>query len=343
MHIRAKSTTLLENLIKSGAILCPLCGEKLSLVKITKYKGFIQRGKLQCISCNAQFKIYARIPVLLPPGSYADWMHPLIETLFGYTRMSYEEIVRKYGLKKIRELYFKLLKGEYKPPKLYFKEPVDRKLLAEGAQRVTKKAIERHMRLIKEKTRNGEEYLEMIKYVKETNPERILDMCSGGGFFLASLLGRYKRFKLLLSIDIDYHCAKRVEGILKYYNLLDRAMPIVVDARTMPFKSNYFDVVTNNCGFNQILGYSKALHEAYRVLKPHGKLIVKDRIAIFQANNEELKSTIGFTREEIVKICKFCDIYTDKEDFLKLAKKIGFLLDEIKEDCRYFIAVLVKQ
>jgi len=283
----------LERVIEESIVVCPKCKGSLLFRKIRRRGGLIQRGVLECTSCGTQFKIYARIPVLLLPGQYADWTHPFIEALFGYVRASYEEIVREYGIDKIRELYFKLLRGECKPPELHFEEPVDKKLLSEGGRRITRKAIERHIRRIREQTEGKGDFIKMIKVTISLTPKKILDMCSGGGFFLGRLLEGYRDFDQLFSFDIDFHCVKRVEGTLRHYDLLNRALPMVADARTMPFRSNCFDVVTNNYGFSQILGYSRALHESFRVLRPDGKLIIRDKLQITKLSDSELRSGGG--------------------------------------------------
>ena len=173
-------------------------------------------------------------------------------------------------------------------------------------------------------------------------PKKILDMCSGGGFFLGRLLEEYRGFDQFFSFDIDFHCVKRVEGTLKHYDLLNRALPMVADARTMPFRSKYFDIVTNNYGFSQILGYSRALRESFRILRPNGKLIIRDKLQIIKLSSSELRSTIGFTVDELIQIHKHCDIYVDKEEFLDLAIKIGFSVDEVKDFKESFVAVLTK-
>ena len=148
----------------NNIIVCPICKSKLLFRQITKQRGIIQRAELHCTTCNTRFKVYARIPVLLSPGQLADWTHPFIEALFGNIKLSYEELIAMYGIEKIRELYFKLINGEYKPPRRFFKEPVNKKLLAESSRRITIKAVEKHFKRIKEQTRDRKDLKEMIKY-----------------------------------------------------------------------------------------------------------------------------------------------------------------------------------
>lgn len=108
-------------------------------------------------------------------------------------------------------------------------------------------------------------------------------------------------------------------------SLVARARPMVADARAQPFPSNFFDVVTSNYGFSHILGYSKALSETYRTLKPGGWLIVRQGfgLARYPRTKELLK---GFTVEELIRLHKFGDVYVGKESFIESVRNHGFLV-----------------
>ena len=331
----------LEYSLKTSLV-CPLCKGSLKIRKAIKHNDIIQRAFLNCTLCGTLFKIYARIPVLLKPGLRADWNHPIVEALFGYTTESYENLLEKYGVAEVRRRFFELLRGKYSPSKVFFKEPVDKSLLAKGAWRVRKSSIEKHLKKIREWSKDLESFREMIKIVKNFSPNKLLDMCSGGGFFLTRLIEKYRDFKEFYSFDIDYICAKRVEGTLMYYNLLDKSLPLVTDARLMPFKQNYFDVITNNCGFNQILGLTSAVREAYRVLKPEGKLVIRENYGITRWNNSKTRRDIGFSIDELIKLHKYCDIYIDKESFIKILEKYGFTIALIKDFTNKFLVICIK-
>ncbi len=325
------------------SLACPICRGSLEIRKATRRNSVIQRAILSCVSCSTLFKVYARIPVLLKPGQYACWNHPHVEAVFGFTLESYEELLRKYGVEEVRRRAFRILRGEYSPPKVFFKEPVDRRLLAIGGWRIRKCYVERHLRRIKEQTKSSTSLRRMVGIAREYSPCKILDMCSGGGFFLTCLIEKYRDFKEFYSFDIDYKCAKRVEGTLTYYKLLDRSLPMVADARAMPFKENYFDIITNNCGFNQILGYTKAVKEAYRVLKPGGKLIVREFYGITTWDSGLTRRNLGFTVDELVELYRHYDIYVNKESFIKILEKTGFTIELVEDiNDKYYLLVCTK-
>ena len=333
--------TFLEHSLRVSVV-CPLCKGSLEIKRAVRHNDVIQRAILSCVSCKTLFRIYARIPVLLEPGQRADWNHPFVEALFGYTTEPYEKLLEKYGIDRIRRRYSEVIKGEYSPPKVFFKEPVDRSLLAMGGWRIRKCSIERHLERIKRQTEHNEALKEMVYIVKDLSPSRILDMCSGGGFFLAHLLEKYREFRELYSFDIDYKCAKRIEGILMYYGLLNKSLPLVTDARAMPFRQNYFDIITNNCGFGQILGYSRALRETYRALRHGGKLVVREIYGITRWDSSRTRKELGFSVDELVEFYKRYDIYIDKESFIAALEKIGFSIELIKDFKESYLIVCTK-
>jgi SAM-dependent methyltransferase/uncharacterized protein YbaR (Trm112 family) len=337
MVMELKNRCFLDSVIERAILVCPLCKGPLHFKWVARYRGEVERATIQCNSCGVRFEVVARIPVLLPPGQFADWTHPFVEMILDNIGISAEEAVEKYGVEKVKCLYAKLMRGEYKPS-LSFKRAVDRRLVASGGRRVTKKAVERHFELIWRQTKGEKWFAEIVERAAAMRPERMLDECSGGGFFLACFLRRFTGYEQLYSIDIDYHCAKRIEGILKHYKITHNSLPIVADARALPFPSGYFDVITNNHGFGQILGYSRALRETLRVLRPGGRLIMAQEMGLtrLDGTKEVLR---GFTVDELARIHKFGDIYVDKESFIGSLKGQGFLVDEIRDFGGCFVAV----
>jgi len=262
--------------------------------------------------------------------------------IFGNNRMAVDEVIKRYGIKRIKKLYSRLMKGQYRPS-LVYERPVDRNLITAGGRRITKRAITKHFKRIKSQTEDNEPIDENARKVAELRPKTVLDQCSGGGFFLAHLLEQYKDYEQLFSYDIDYHCVKRVEGILRHYRVTGKSLPLVADARIQPFPSNYFDIITNDYGFSHILGYTSALRETFRILKPGGQLIVREGYGLTRW--DRLKKHFGFTVDELIRIHKYGDVLIDKEHFLDriLSMNQGFSIDEIQEFDDCFIATFSKR
>lgn len=334
-------TAFLEEAVEEARLVCPLCKYHLSFSWIVRHQDEVKRAGIKCVSCGAGFEVVARIPIFLMPGQFADWTHPFVEMILGNIGISNEEAIVKYGVEKVKGLYAKLMRGEYKPS-LSFKRAVNRKLIASGGRRITKRAVERHFELIWSQMKDEKWLAEMARQAATMTPERMLDECSGGGFFLACFLRRFKGYEQLYSLDIDYHCAKRIEGILRYYKITQKSLPLVADARALPFSSDHFDVVTNNHGFGQILGHSRALRETLRILKPGGRLIMAQEVGLTRLDRTK-ELVRGFTVDEIMKIHKFGDIYVDKESLIGSLRNHGFLIDEIRDFDNCFVAVCSKR
>jgi len=333
----------LENVVNGAVLICPMCGGRLSFSWVFRRLGDVQRAGIQCSSCAGKFEVVAQIPLLLPPGQFADWTHPFVEMLFGNIRMSVEEVIAEHGVEKVKDLYAKLIKGEYQRPQLVFDRSLDGKIIASGGGRLSKRAVEKHFKRIRSQTEGEKWVTEMVRYATETAPKRMVDACSGGGFFLACLLERFKKFEEFFSFDIDFHCAARVEGILRHYEIKEKTLSMVADARRQPFRSDFFDVVTNNYGFSQILGYSKALRETFRTLRPGGRLIMRQGFGITKCDRtEELASFLGLTVDELMMIHRFGDFYVDKESFLKCVENQGFSIDNVQDFDDCFLAVCGK-
>jgi ubiquinone/menaquinone biosynthesis C-methylase UbiE/uncharacterized protein YbaR (Trm112 family) len=335
----SKNGCFLDSVITRALLVCPLCKGHLSFSWIRRHRDVVQKAGIRCNSCGVRYEVVARIPVLLQQGQFADWTHPFVEMILGNNRMALDEMIQKYGAKRLKRLYSRLLRGQYRPSLLY-ERAVDRKLIASGARRLTKRAIAKHFKSIKTKTEEDEPIDENVRKVAELKPKTVLDQCSGGGFFLAHLLEKYKGYEQLFSFDIDYNCAKIVEGILRYYGVVCKSLPMVADARVQPFPSDFFDIVTNDYGFSHILGHTKALRETLRILKPGGQLIVREGYGL--TRRYHLKRYFDFTVDELIRIQKYGDVLIDKENFLENVESQGFSVDEIQnyDDC--FIAVCNK-
>ena len=324
--------TFIENTITTLA--CPICKGGLFFAWIARSRGEVQRASIRCNRCGNPFKVVARIPIFLPPDRFADWTHPLVEILFGNIRRSLDELIREYGVEKIKEMYSALIEGDYDPPVIISDSPVDRSLIARGAYRISRREVGKHLQRIDRQCKGNRSIEEQVRRVAELKARTIVDACCGGGFFIASLLQVFQRYEKLFSFDIDYICAKRVEGTFRHSYLIDRSLPMVADARIMPFPSNSIELVTTRYGFGQVLGYIKAVEEAFRVLRPGGHLIATDR--------RRPRIPTFLTMDEVVRISRFGDIMVDEESFIDSLINAGFSVGEVEEFDDSFLVVCTK-
>ena len=113
----------------------------------------------------------------------------------------------------------------------------------------------------------------MMDWLAPRPGQRLLDVAGGTGDIAFRFLGRAKSGHATvcdLTESMLTEGRKRAEA----ENLAQSLDWIVGDAMALPFASNTFDVYTISFGIRNVTRIPDALSEAYRVLKPGGRLMV---------------------------------------------------------------------
>ncbi len=136
----------------------------------------------------------------------------------------------------------------------------------------------------------------------ESNPGRIMDLCSGTGD-LAIELAKYAKPETEIvaadfcepMLDLAKHKAARI-------GLEDRITFQVADAVSLPFDDGYFDVLGIAFGFRNLTYKNPKselyLKEIYRVIAPGGRLVI---VETSQPESIILKKLSGFYYSSVVK------------------------------------------
>ncbi|GAA3859081.1 bifunctional demethylmenaquinone methyltransferase/2-methoxy-6-polyprenyl-1,4-benzoquinol methylase UbiE [Celeribacter arenosi] len=113
----------------------------------------------------------------------------------------------------------------------------------------------------------------MMDWLAPRAGQRLLDVAGGTGDISFRFL---KRAPSASAVVLDMTESMLVEGRKRAEagNLSDRLDWVTADAMALPFESDSFDVYTISFGIRNVTRIQDALSEAYRVLKPGGRLMV---------------------------------------------------------------------
>jgi SAM-dependent methyltransferase len=154
--------------------------------------------------------------------------------------------------------------------------------------------------------------------------ETVLDLGSGPGFdsFLAAQ--RVGKKGKVIGVDMTPEMIKKARGNArkgKYTNVEFRLGEI----EKLPVEDNSIDIVISNCVINLSPHKIKVFKEAFRVLKPGGRLMVSDIVLL-----KKLPASIKSSKEAYVGCIAGAVL---KKDYILAAKKAGFkklkILDEV--------------
>jgi SAM-dependent methyltransferase len=145
--------------------------------------------------------------------------------------------------------------------------------------------------------------------------ETVLDLGSGGGFdcFLASnIVGLEGR---VIGVDMTEEMVERARDNASkggYRNVEFRQGEI----EKLPVEDDTIDVIISNCVINLVPNKDRAFKEAFRVLKPGGRLMVLDIVL--------LKKLPDFVKESIEAYVGCVSGAATKERYLNAIKSAGF-------------------
>ena len=112
----------------------------------------------------------------------------------------------------------------------------------------------------------------VVKIVKETNPDTILDIATGTGD-LAINLAKTKASKIV-GLDISSGMLDIGKQKIIKKGLDSKIEMVLGDSENMPFKDNSFDAITVAFGVRNFETLENGLKEIYRVLKPNGTFVI---------------------------------------------------------------------
>ena len=175
----------------------------------------------------------------------------------------------------------------------------------------------------------------MMDWLAPRAGQKLLDVAGGTGdisFRFLERAGSGHATVLDLTEPMLIEGRKRAEAAQKAESL----DWIVGDAMALPFEDNTFDVYTISFGIRNVTRPQEALNEAFRVLKPGGRLMV---LEFSQIPNElmqkvydlysfniipRLGQAIAGDRDSYQYLVESIRKFPDQETFLRMVKRAGF-------------------
>jgi len=113
----------------------------------------------------------------------------------------------------------------------------------------------------------------MMDWLAPRNGQHLLDVAGGTGDIAFRFLGRAPEATAVV-LDMTENMLIEGRKRAEAAHLADRLDWVVGDAMALPFAANSFDVYTISFGIRNVTRIGDALSEAFRVLRPGGRLMV---------------------------------------------------------------------
>ena len=158
----------------------------------------------------------------------------------------------------------------------------------------------------------------MLDWLAPRRGQSLIDVAGGTGDIAFNFIKRAKTGANATILDLTE--SMMIEGKKKTIDLPEETQInwVCGDAMRMPFSDSTFDVYTISFGIRNVTNISKTLAEAYRVLKPGGRLMILE----FSSVNNDLISWIydKYSFNIIPKLGEF--VSNDRESYQYLVESI---------------------
>ena len=160
--------------------------------------------------------------------------------------------------------------------------------------------------------------MSMLDWLAPRRGQSLIDVAGGTGDIAFNFIKRAKTGANATILDLTE--SMMIEGKKKTTDLPEESQInwVCGDAMRMPFSDRTFDVYTISFGIRNVTNISKTLSEAYRVLKPGGRLMILE----FSSVNNDLISWIydKYSFNIIPKLGEF--VSNDRESYQYLVESI---------------------
>jgi arsenite methyltransferase len=164
--------------------------------------------------------------------------------------------------------------------------------------------------------------------------ETVIDLGSGGGldcFLAAAKVGETGK---VIGVDMTPEMLDRARANLKKSKRKNVEFRLG-EIENIPIADNTADVIISNCVINLSPDKQRVFNEAYRVLKPKGRLMISDMVLLKEIPDAILKNVSAYIG---------CISGADKKaDYLNHIKKAGFKDIQIVQETTMPVEALVSE
>ncbi len=329
---------------------CPVCHSSFRLEVRSRSDFSVNSGTLICRVCTGRYPIFHGRPILLTSDSISTWTAP-IDEIFGRRHLkiapsplSIARLARMGAEKGIERVGKILPLREFGSTPCHREEDIARilksienqaKYRMWGNWLYCKGREERFLSSLKDP---GDAVSLFIETVVKECPITLLDVASGGGSGVASIVNATDDIEHVFALERDLKCLWSIQRKFMYLGRSRHCDAIGGDVRRLPFTSDTITVITSVMALQEIYSVSTMMREITRVLVPGGCYILLCSVK---------PDTYGLMSVE--SYCKFArkvDMYSGHVDLLKTAKESGLQLEHDNiisgEKTNYYLSILRK-
>jgi arsenite methyltransferase len=153
--------------------------------------------------------------------------------------------------------------------------------------------------------------------------DTVLDLGSGAGFDCFLAARRVGERGKVIGVDMVAEMVEKAKSNAEKYGYTNCEFKLG-DIENLPVEDNSVDIVISNCVINLAPDKDEVFREAWRVLKPGGKIFVSD-IVLLEQLPEEIKSN-----KDLLSGCVAGALM--KDDYISKMKSAGFGVEVLSED-----------
>ena len=157
--------------------------------------------------------------------------------------------------------------------------------------------------------------------IKEGNT--VLDLGSGAGFDCFLAARRVGSQGKVIGVDMVIEMVEKAKGNAEKYGYANCEFKLG-DIESLPVEDNSVDIVISNCVINLAPDKDEVFREAWRVLKPGGKMFVSDIVLL-----KELPEAVKHNKD-LLSGCVAGALL--KDNYMEKIRKAGFQVEILEED-----------